>query len=198
MSKSTTTRNANHGAHSKTPAPIAVGRGVFVARGLGPLGLTWSERGLIRLEFLRGSGVSKRRGDSVPVWLARPLARYFDGAPIDPAGIAVDLHGSEFELAVWNELRTIRRGDVRTYASIARAVGSPRAMRAVGGANARNPVPIVVPCHRVIAQGSRLGGYTSGLDRKRFLLALEGVLVERDRVHPGQLVLEKTTRRRAT
>jgi methylated-DNA-[protein]-cysteine S-methyltransferase len=197
--KSNSTPSADHERPVKTSSATPVGQGVLVARGLGPLALTWSKSALLRLDFIRGTGSAQERGDEVPVWLSRPLEAYFDGAPIDPIEIPVELEGSEFELAVWNELRTIRRGEVRTYASVARAVGSPRGMRAVGGANGRNPIPIVVPCHRVIAQGSRLGGYTSGLDRKRFLLALEGVLVEQDRVYPGQLVLERTSRnRRAT
>jgi O-6-methylguanine DNA methyltransferase len=78
---------------------------------------------------------------------------------------------------------------VRSYAAIANAIGSPRAMRAVGGANGRNPLAIVVPCHRVVEADMGLGGYTGGLHLKRFLLQLEGARVVADRVQPGQLAL---------
>ncbi|HLB80026.1 MAG TPA: methylated-DNA--[protein]-cysteine S-methyltransferase [Dongiaceae bacterium] len=83
--------------------------------------------------------------------------------------------GSRFQQAVWREMRRIPRGGTRSYADLARAVNS--APRAVGGACARNPIPILIPCHRVVAAGRRIGGYSApgGLDVKRFLLELEGV-----------------------
>jgi methylated-DNA-[protein]-cysteine S-methyltransferase len=83
------------------------------------------------------------------------------------------------------------RGRVRTYAGLAADVGAPRAMRAIGAAMAKNPIPIAVPCHRVIANRNRIGGYSggTGVDRKRALLALEGVRVEGDAILLGQLDL---------
>lgn len=123
----------------------------------------------------------------VPATYAKPLADYFAGAPVDPADVPVDLRGTEFQERVWKALRAIPRGQVRSYAGIARDVGSPRAMRAVGMANSKNPVAIVVPCHRVVEKGHRLGGYSGGLENKIFFLQLEGVHVEGDRVLPGQL-----------
>ena len=125
----------------------------------------------------------------VPAHIAKPLRDYFAGEPVDPAEIPVDLHGTDFQKRVWRALRAIPRGRVRSYAGIASDVGSPRAMRAVGMANARNPIAIVVPCHRVVETGNRLGGYSGGLENKIFLLELEGVTVEGDRVQPGQLDL---------
>ena len=88
--------------------------------------------------------------------------------PLAPAG-------SRFQQAVWREMRRIPCGRTRSYADLARAVDS--APRAVGGACARNPIPILIPCHRVVAAGRRIGGYSApgGLDVKRFLLELEGV-----------------------
>lgn len=86
--------------------------------------------------------------------------------PIAPAG-------TDFMSAVWNELVAIPYGETRTYAEIAVAVGAPRACRAVGQANHRNPIPIIIPCHRVIGSGGSLVGYGGGLELKRRLLALE-------------------------
>ena len=84
--------------------------------------------------------------------------------------------GTDFQLACWRALLAIPYGETRTYADIARAVGRPRGFRAVGRANNRNPLAIVVPCHRVIASDGTLCGYGGGLDVKRKLLELEGAL----------------------
>jgi methylated-DNA-[protein]-cysteine S-methyltransferase len=89
---------------------------------------------------------------------------------------SLDLRGTEFQLACWRALLAIPYGETRSYADIARAVGKPNAFRAVGMANNRNPVAIVVPCHRVIASDGTLCGYGGGLGVKRKLLELEGAL----------------------
>lgn len=96
--------------------------------------------------------------------------------------IAVDLRGTPFQLSVWNDMLTIPAGATRSYGEVARRIGRPKAFRAVAQACGANPVPIVVPCHRVIASGGKLGGYTGGLDRKLALLASEGVSDSRWRV----------------
>lgn len=85
----------------------------------------------------------------------------------------VEAMGTAFERQVWRELRRIPYGETATYGEIARRVGRPGAARAVGAANGRNPIPIVVPCHRVVAAGGKLGGYGGGLALKRRLLDLE-------------------------
>jgi methylated-DNA-[protein]-cysteine S-methyltransferase len=85
--------------------------------------------------------------------------------------------GTAFQLQVWEALRTIERGATATYGEVASAIGRPLAARAVGRAIGANPLAIVVPCHRVVGAGGALTGYASGLDRKRHLLALEGVAV---------------------
>jgi methylated-DNA-[protein]-cysteine S-methyltransferase len=82
--------------------------------------------------------------------------------------------GTDFQQRVWKILRSIPHGETRTYAQLADAIGNPAAIRAVGLANGRNPISIVVPCHRVIGSDGSLTGYAGGLDRKRFLLELEG------------------------
>lgn len=169
------------------------GQGPFEADRFGTLWLVWSDVGLVSLTlperprpFEPGYGPPVR---DVPANIAQPLRAYFAGEPIDPVQIPVELHGTDFQVRVWQALRRIPRGYVRSYAGVASDVGSPRAMRAVGMANARNPIAIVVPCHRVVEKGNRLGGYSGGVDNKIFLLELEGVQVEGGRVRPGQLDL---------
>jgi methylated-DNA-[protein]-cysteine S-methyltransferase len=100
------------------------------------------------------------------------LRDYFSGRrksfelPLDP-------QGTEFQQKVWKALMDIPYGETRNYREIATAVGSPRAMRAVGAANGRNPLPIIVPCHRVIGADGKLVGYAGGLTVKKLLLELE-------------------------
>ncbi len=105
----------------------------------------------------------------------RQLDEYFAGdrrtfdLPLAP-------RGTPFQEKVWAALRELPWGETASYAEIARRVGSPRGMRAVGGANGRNPIAILIPCHRVIAADGTLGGYGGGVERKRFLLELEGAI----------------------
>ena len=103
------------------------------------------------------------------------LAAFFAGANSGPGAPAIplDLRGTSFQVAVWKALLDIPRGETRTYAEIAGAVGKPAAVRAVGSAIGRNPVSLLVPCHRVVRTGGGLGGYGGGLWRKQYLLDLE-------------------------
>ena len=87
--------------------------------------------------------------------------------------LPLDLAGTDFQRRVWLELTRIPYGETRSYQDLARAIGSPKAVRAVGAANGANPVAIVVPCHRVIGAGGKLVGYGGGLPLKRRLLDLE-------------------------
>jgi methylated-DNA-[protein]-cysteine S-methyltransferase len=103
------------------------------------------------------------------------LRRYFDGDIAALDEIAVDPVGTPFQRRVWTALRDVRAGTTTSYSELARRIGTPNAVRAVGAANGANPIPIVIPCHRVIGADGRLVGYGGGLDRKRWLLAHEGV-----------------------
>jgi methylated-DNA-[protein]-cysteine S-methyltransferase len=87
----------------------------------------------------------------------------------------LDMTGTGFQKSVWNALRKISIGKTKSYGEIAQAIGNPKAVRAVGGACGANPVPVLVPCHRVLAANKKLGGFSGGLDWKRSLLAREGV-----------------------
>jgi len=89
----------------------------------------------------------------------------------------LDLNGTEFQQKVWNALRKISTGRTKSYGEIARAVGKPKAVRAVGGACGANPIPVLVPCHRVLAAHGKIGGFGGGLDWKRTLLAREGIKI---------------------
>jgi len=100
------------------------------------------------------------------------LAAYFTG-DLTEFDLDLKLSGTEFQQKVWSALRTIPYGETRSYGEIAEQIGSPGAFRAVGLANGRNPIGIIVPCHRVIGAGGGLTGYGGGIDRKRALLALE-------------------------
>jgi methylated-DNA-[protein]-cysteine S-methyltransferase len=104
------------------------------------------------------------------------LRRYFDGQLDALETLVVDPGGTPFQAHVWRALRTIPAGRTVSYGELARAVGSPQAARAVGAANGRNPVSLVIPCHRAIGGNRQLVGYGGGLDRKRWLLTHEGAL----------------------
>lgn len=144
---------------------------------VGRLTLAVSARGLTLID-LRGAAPKNdwiESADQTAPFLAQ-LREYFAGARREFT-LPLDLRGTDFQLRCWRALMEIPYGETRTYADLARAVGSPKAFRAVGAANHDNPVPIVVPCHRVIASDGSLCGFGGGLDMKRRLLALEGVRV---------------------
>ncbi|KGM09196.1 methylated-DNA--[protein]-cysteine S-methyltransferase [Cellulomonas bogoriensis] len=112
------------------------------------------------------------RRDGVLPDVAAQLAEYFEGRRTT-FDVSLDLRGTPFQVRVWTALRDIPYGEQVSYGELARRVGSPGASRAVGLANGRNPVGIVVPCHRVVGATGRLTGYGGGLDRKLHLLDLE-------------------------
>ena len=124
--------------------------------------------------FRGGSGAGtdgeRREADRV----REQLAQYFRGGRRE-FSIPLDLRGTDFQVRVWRAVSKIPYGTTASYADAARVVGRPRAVRAVGSAVGANPVPILVPCHRVIGSSGALTGYGGGLEMKRWLLRLEGV-----------------------
>jgi methylated-DNA-[protein]-cysteine S-methyltransferase len=108
------------------------------------------------------------------------LRAYFAG-DLRVFDVPLEVVGTDFQKRVWRALRTIPFGETRSYSQVAGQIGSPRAVRAVGAANGRNPIPIIVPCHRVIGASGSLVGFGGGLEWKRFLLGLEANNVERSR-----------------
>ena len=103
------------------------------------------------------------------------LQAYFAGE-LQSFDFDMELRGTDFQVSVWNALLTIPYGETISYGELARRIGRPSASRAVGAANGANPIPVVVPCHRVIGKDNSLTGYASGIDVKRWLLEHEGVL----------------------
>jgi methylated-DNA-[protein]-cysteine S-methyltransferase len=116
----------------------------------------------------------------------RRLEAYLGGDLEALEAIAVDPGGTEFQAKVWAALRRIPPGRTVSYSELAAAVGSPSAVRAVGTANGQNPVPVVIPCHRVVRSDGTLGGYGGGLDRKRWLLDHERARLPRPATGAGQ------------
>ena len=155
--------------------PIATLDGQFVAH--------YSEKGLAGLDFPSARVAKTKSTNGVvpaPVvgWhrtTTAALKRALDGKPpeiLPPLDLSA---GTDFQKSVWNALRRIRAGQTRSYGEIAKAIGKPNALRAVGGACGANPIPVFVPCHRVLAANRKIGGFSGGLDWKRKLLAREGV-----------------------
>jgi methylated-DNA-[protein]-cysteine S-methyltransferase len=140
---------------------------------VGPLQLAAEDGALTQLRFGAGP-VSGSRDDTDPVLraAAAELAEYFAGARRDFT-VPLAPRGTDFQRAVWEQLRLIPYGTTVTYGEIARRLGAPAASRAVGLANGRNPIAIVVPCHRVIGADGSLTGFGGGMDAKRTLLDLE-------------------------
>lgn len=145
---------------------------------IGPILLAGNEKGLKRLIFLKG----KKRIEIPADWIenkeffreaARQLEAYFSGK-LESFDLKLAPEGTDFQKSVWKTLCEIPYGETRSYKEIAISIGKARAYRAVGLANNRNPIAIIIPCHRVIGSDGKLTGYASGLDIKEFLLRLEG------------------------
>jgi methylated-DNA-[protein]-cysteine S-methyltransferase len=141
------------------------------------LRLVANDSGLRSIEFEPWRRLQGCRSGTHPVAAeaVRQLQAYFSGK-LRRFDLPLDMQGTEFQLRVWRELAGIPFGETRSYSQIAIAIGSPRAIRAVGAANGANPIPIVVPCHRVIGATGTLVGYGGGLPLKKRLLELEGAL----------------------
>ncbi|HXJ79024.1 MAG TPA: methylated-DNA--[protein]-cysteine S-methyltransferase [Candidatus Methylomirabilis sp.] len=129
-------------------------------------------------------GVVELRRESDPFGVSAKLRAYFDGDLKAIDAVSVDAGGTTFEQQVWAALRRIPAGATVTYTDLARELGRPSAARAVGTINGRNPVSIVVPCHRVIGADASLTGYAGGLWRKQWLLDHEGAVVASRRISP--------------
>jgi len=144
-----------------------------------------SRRGF--LDLLEGRfGVRARQfADHELIWAATAqLKEYFAGQR-RRFRLPLALEGSPFQMRVWQALQQIPYGQTRSYQELARAIGAPRAARAVGAANGANPIAILVPCHRVIRSGGELGGYSAGRRLKQFLLDLERSVIEGPPPHPN-------------
>lgn len=165
---------------------------------VGPLLIGLSGSALAILAFdrglpkkLAGQPVEWKESPDATEPVRRQLEEYFAGKR-RKFTIRLDLRGTDFQKRCWDELLRIPYGETCSYAEIARTVGSPNAYRAVGQANHQNRIAIVVPCHRVLAAGTALGGYGGGLATKAFLLRLEGAAFQAPATESRQEALEFT------
>jgi len=140
----------------------------------GPVAAVWGEQGLLSIRLGEELATFGKPSPRFRDFL-RTLRHYFRGEKVS-FRVRLDLSGmSEFTRRVLDECRKIPYGETATYTDLAYAIGQPGAARAVGQAMGRNPVPVVIPCHRIVASGGGLGGFGCGLEWKAYLLGLEGV-----------------------
>jgi O-6-methylguanine DNA methyltransferase len=124
------------------------------------------------LEVIWGAEMEPRSDSAFTRGASEEIRAYFEGE-LTQFATPVHPRGSTFDMKVWTALRRIPLGETRSYQEIAQEVGNPRACRAVGGANRRNPIPLFIPCHRVIKKNGGLGGFSSGAEIKEWLLQFE-------------------------
>jgi O-6-methylguanine DNA methyltransferase len=157
--------------------PVATADGEFIAH--------YSGKGLAALNFPKVGRASPRavKPRVVPAQILRWHSATTKALKSILAGRGpkefppLDLTGTAFQKSVWKQMRKIPLGKTKSYGEIASAIGNPKAVRAVGGACGANPVPVLVPCHRVLAANKKLGGFSGGLDWKRRLLEREGIKI---------------------
>lgn len=154
----------------RTALPSPVGVLTLVASDAGLVAILWQDDAPSRVRI----GEAMENVDH-PILkaTATQLGEYFAGTRMT-FDLPLHPHGTDFQRAVWQQLSAIPHGETRSYADIARALGQPTATRAVGAANGRNPLSIVVPCHRVVGSTGALTGFAGGIAAKRWLLAHEG------------------------
>ena len=151
----------------------------MMASPVGTLTLVASDAGLVAIlwekddhDRVRLGALYRTPDHPVLVQAERELAEYFAGTRVS-FSLPLDMRGTDFQKSVWQALLTIPFGETRSYGEIARQIGRPKAVRAVGAANGRNPLSIVAPCHRVIGSNGALTGFAGGLEAKAHLLDLE-------------------------
>ncbi len=160
---------------------IEIGCTKVIETPLGRLAISASDVALVELSFLgskdnrlefSSSELAAAQVDKAATW----LKNYFAGDKADYAG-KLDLAGTEFQKAVWREISGIKHGQTLSYGEIARRIGKPKASRAVGAAVGANPIPLIVPCHRVMGTSGKITGYSGGegIPTKRKLLAMEHI-----------------------
>jgi methylated-DNA-[protein]-cysteine S-methyltransferase len=151
----------------------------FMKSPVGQLKLVASEKGLVAILWENDNPRRVRLGDPVEddrqpilVETERQVKEYFEGKR-QHFSIPLDMRGTPFQRSVWQALRAIPFGETKSYGRLAKELGRPSATRAVGAANGRNPISIVVPCHRVIGSSGKLTGFAGGLEAKAYLLEIE-------------------------
>lgn len=139
---------------------------------IGPLEVVGNQKGILTITFGADEFETDRNLPALMAECLRQLTEYFKGRR-QKFSIPLVLEGTDFQKAVWRQLQKIPFGQTASYGDVARAVGSPRAFRAVGNANNKNPIPLIIPCHRVIGSDGKLVGFGGGIWRKEWLLEHE-------------------------
>ena len=161
-----------NGVHLFQTLPTPIGDLTLVANEIGLRAVLWpDDKGRISLPAELAASAT----DDVLTTTAFQIEQYFARERTD-FDLPLDLHGTDFQRAAWSALADIRYGDTWTYRQQAEHLGRPKAMRAVGAANGKNPISIVLPCHRVIGANGSLTGFAGGLEAKKHLLLLEGAI----------------------
>ncbi len=167
-------RTQNNSSQNSSYGPCGDGAEIaysIVDSALGRLLVAGTQRGDYPRATIRVANPNRHEDSRSGHW-ADALADYIAGSSKMPTP-PMDIRGTPFQFAVWEQLLAIPAGETRSYSEIARRIGRPRAIRAVGTANGANPVSIIIPCHRAIRASGHLGGYRWGLERKRLLLEME-------------------------
>ena len=136
---------------------------------IGPLEVVGTHKGILTIEFVEDEFEADRNLPACMTECLRQLDEYFKGKR-QKFSVPLFLDGTEFQKAVWRQLQKIPFGETVSYGDIARAIGSPQAFRAVGNANNKNRIPLIIPCHRVIGSDGQLVGFGAGIWRKQWLL----------------------------
>jgi len=148
-----------------------VGRGYLEHEELGVIEIIDNGEGISSVNYVKEKLEEKET--SRIIQCKKELLEYFDGKRKKfDIKLSID-RGTEFQRSCWKAMQGVSYGETISYGEEARIIGNPKGVRAVGSANGKNPISIIIPCHRIIAKSGKLGGYTGGLDKKKFLLRLE-------------------------
>ncbi|MEI6815751.1 MAG: methylated-DNA--[protein]-cysteine S-methyltransferase [Bacteroidota bacterium] len=146
---------------------------------VGMIEITGSDVGITSINFIDDHKIDFKNSSTMMDDVVQQLKEYFEGSRKE-FDMKLDLQGTEFQLQVWQELMKIPYGKTISYLQLAKRIGNPKSIRAAATANGKNPISIVVPCHRIIGADGKLVGYSGGLSRKEFLLKLENKLFGKD------------------
>lgn len=157
----------------------------YVQTQKGAFPVTFSPNGLVEIEWPTAKSrllpeLTSQEGENgkrVVAFFQAFFSSDFQAADTIKNTVTIDLRGTEFQLAVWAAIKNISAGSVLSYQELAMTIQNPKALRAIGGACGKNPIPLLIPCHRVVASGGKLGGYSGKMDKKE-LLAKEGIHLE--------------------
>jgi len=157
---------------------LSKGYTTYIKSPLGPLQVKSKEEGLTAIKYCDNDPPELSDGNQNPILkkTVNQLKEYFEGER-KSFDIPLLLKGTHFQQTVWEQLQQIPYGQTITYGELAKRLGDPQKARAVAGANGLNPIPIIIPCHRVIGSDDQLTGYSGGIERKQYLLQLEGALL---------------------